>query len=192
MTMRRVDLPERWANVPGYDGKYQASTHGNIRRVNGNGSYLVLKPFTRKSSENRYVYKVWMNTPDGVRRERAVLTVVSESWRPAPPGYIVIHKNGVLSENGVENIRFVRRAELPNIYAHQGRRRPVCKLDGEGNVIECYCSAKQAAEENYMDLSTMCKHLNGKITRPLTTDGICFCWEEQGPKGDTHGRRKKV
>lgn len=186
------DLPERWANVPGYDGKYQASTHGNIRRVDGEGRYRMLKPFARKMSDNRYVYKVWMNLPDGRRHERAVLTVVSESWRPAPPGYIVIHKSCLFSDNSVDNIRFVQRSELPRIYAHRGNRRPVCKLDRQGNVIACYSNAKQAAEENYMDLSTMCRHLNGKVKKPHTTDGICFRWEEKDEKGEKHGRRKKV
>ena len=183
------DLPERWADVPGYDGKYQASTHGNIRRVDGEGRYRILKPFARKTGTNRYVYKVWLTAPDGTRHDRRVLSVVAASWRPVPPGYVAVHKNGMFSDNGVDNIRIVQRAELPRIYANKGRQRPVCKLDNKGNVIACYSNAKQAAEKNYMDLSTMCRHLNGKVKKPHTTDGICFRWEEQDEKGEKHGRR---
>lgn len=186
------DLHERWADVPGYDGKYQASTLGNIRRVNGDGSYLLLKPFARKTGANRYTYKVWLNCPEGGRHKRNVLAVVSATWQPAPPGHVVVHKNSMFTENGIENIRFVRRAELPRIYANRGRQRPVCKLDDKGNVIECYSNPAQAARENYMDLSTMLKHLNGRVKNPIVTDGIRFRWEEQDEKGEKHGRRKKV
>lgn len=186
------DLPERWADVPGYGGKYQASTWGNIRRVSKNGSYRAVKQFARKTSENRYVYNVTLTSPDGRRHDPRVLSVISATWMPAPPGYVAIHKNGMLSDNRVENIRIVKREELPRIYANRGRQRPVCKLDENGDVIECYANPTQAARENYIDLSTMLKHLNGRVKNPIITDGIRFRWEEQDEKGEKHGRRKKV
>lgn len=169
--------PECWRDVPGYGGKYQASTHGQVRRVDGRGKYLVLKPFTRKSGKNRRVQKVWMIEPNGHRTERAVLSIVANTWCPPPPGYVVIHQSNMFTDNSVMNIRYVKREKLPVIYARPINRRAVCKLDEAGNVIEIYASAKQAARANYINLSTLCKHCNGEIKNPRITDGIRFRWD---------------
>ena len=171
--------PECWRDVPGYDGKYQASTHGRVRRVDGRGRYLLLKPYTRKSGKNKRPQKIWLNAPDGRRKERAVLSIVAATWCPPPSGWVVVHRDGLFADNSVMNIRYVKRERLPVIYAKPIYRRAVCKIDDAGDVVEVYESASQAARANYINMSTLCKHCNGEVQKPRVTDGVRFRWDEQ-------------
>lgn len=41
-------LIERWKDIPGYDGKYQASTEGNIRRTLKSGQFRSMTPYHKK------------------------------------------------------------------------------------------------------------------------------------------------
>ena len=41
-----------WYDIPGYDGKYQASKLGEIRRVYKNGKVKVLSQYTKKSAKS--------------------------------------------------------------------------------------------------------------------------------------------
>ena len=45
-------LIERWKDIPGYDGKYQASTEGNIRRTLKSGQFRSILPITKNERES--------------------------------------------------------------------------------------------------------------------------------------------
>lgn len=40
---------EKWKDIPGYDGRYQASTEGNIRRVLKSGQFRNMTPYHKKN-----------------------------------------------------------------------------------------------------------------------------------------------
>lgn len=171
-------FPERWKELPGYAGRYQASTRGAVRRANGDGTYLMLQPFLRKTGKNRRALKVWLVGPDGKRHEKSVLGIVAAAWCPPPTGYVAVHRNGIFTENGLDNIRLIPRRELTMLYPRNANRRVVCKVGNDGDVIDCYASATEAARQNYINLTTLCNHCNGKVHNPRTTDGYTFHWEE--------------
>ena len=43
-------MKESWKDIPGYDGKYQADTEGNIRRVYPSGKTRLLRPYHKHMS----------------------------------------------------------------------------------------------------------------------------------------------
>lgn len=173
----KYTIPELWRDVPGYDGRYQASTWGEIRRRTDRG-WQLLKAHVRPHSKNCHVQKVWLIEGDGHRVERSVLNTIALTWCLPPPGYVAIHRNGIYTENGVENILFVTRKKLVDIYANRAKRRAVLRIDSNGNPVECYPSAKAAARACYMNPSTLCNHLNGVVKHPVCTDGIQFRWDD--------------
>ena len=170
-------MPERWKDVPGYEGRYQASTWGEIRRRAAKG-WRRVKPHTRPSSRDRHVQKVFIREANGQRREFSVLGLIAATWCPPPEGYVAIHRNGVFSENGVENILFIRHSKLIEHFANRSKRRAVIRVDGSGNPVECYANAKEAARAAHVSHSTMCNHLNGKVQKPYSTDGIHYKWDD--------------
>ena len=176
-------IPERWRDVPGYEGKYQASTWGEVRRKSGSG-WKLLKGYTKPKTKNKRRVSVWLSDGRGGKYERSVLGIVAATWCPPPPGYVPVHRNGVYTENGVENIRFIPRSQLAEEYAVTVKRRAVVKVDRDGNILALYRSAQAAADANYMSRSTMWNHLNGKVKKPYTTDGICYKYDDEMDYGE--------
>lgn len=179
-----TDDRPRWADVPGYGGRYQASTDGRVRQVYKDGRPpLVLKPYLHKPGGHRNrqprTLLVRLIAPDGRKREQAVLTVISRTWKPCPEGMVAIHRNGVFSDNGVDNIKIISRREIGITYGRNGRRRCVAKIDRDGNVLECYGSAREAARANYMSLSAVTDRCNGVTQNPWWPYGTSFKWEEK-------------
>ena len=172
--MIRRQNTEEWADVPGYDGRYQASTHGNVRRRNDNGSYTLLKPFRREKQISCQMYRIRMSAPDGRRKEASLLSVIAATWKPPPPGKVVIHRNGMFSDNSVGNIKFVTRQELIGVYAHRHHRKVVCKVDENGEPLEYYPSIAEAARRNYMSAGAVSKQCLHKVETPLTTGSVIF------------------
>lgn len=66
---------ERWKDIPGYDGKYQASTEGNIRRTLKSGQFRSMTPYHKKmKGSQRLVVKL---TKDGKAKEEIVLSLIA-------------------------------------------------------------------------------------------------------------------
>ena len=180
---------KQWRDVPGFDGKYQASTDGVIRRRDGE-QWRTVCPHTRATGENRRVMKIWLRGGDGKLHDWSVLSVVAMTWAPPPPGYLVVHRNDLFTENSIENIRYVKAEALPGLYANRARRRGVCKLDENGKMVKLYANAQQAAKAEYISYDTLLRQLNGKCKHPTTTGGVvCYIWEDQYDysKEDAHG-----
>lgn len=78
MKNRRIDPNgERWREIPGFNGRYQASDEGRARKINQDGSALVLKPFIhipgKPCNKIQKPYVVRLIRPDGRKCERSVL-----------------------------------------------------------------------------------------------------------------------
>lgn len=102
---------ERWKDIPGYDGKYQASTEGNIRRTLKSGQFRSMTPYHKKmKGSQRLVVKL---TKDGKAKEEIVLSLIARTFLgPVPDGAVPYHKNGMQSENHINNIAYIPRQEL--------------------------------------------------------------------------------
>ena len=97
---------ERWKDIPGYDGKYQASTEGNIRRTLKSGQFRSMTPYHKKmKGSQRLVVKL---TKDGKAKEEIVLSLIARTFLgPVPDGAVPYHKNGMQSENHINNIAYI-------------------------------------------------------------------------------------
>lgn len=182
MKKSRIDeANERWRDVPGFDGKYQASTEGRVRQVYPDGSYRVLNPFFHKTGSTikriTVPYVVRMKEPNGHRTERSVLSIIAKTWLKAPPGKIAYHKNGITTENDVWNIGFMSRQELGHRFGAASNERCCCKVRGD-TVLEYYRSAKAAAAANYICYDSVLMRCNGKVKAPIHADGTTFRWDE--------------
>lgn len=104
-------MRENWKNIPGYDGKYQADTEGNIRRIYRSGKTRLMTPYCKKTSGNqRLVVKL---TKDGRGREEILVQLIARTFLgPCPKGCAPYHKNGVQSDNYVQNIAYINKKEL--------------------------------------------------------------------------------
>lgn len=113
-------MPEIWRDIPGYEGKYQASTYGRIRsldRIITEKSKLG-KPFTRKlkgrilrgagSKRDPHLYVVLGHGAQG----SPIHQLVAHTFLgPQPPNSDVRHLDGNPLNNCIKNLAYGSRAE---------------------------------------------------------------------------------
>lgn len=123
---------EIWKDVDEYEGIYQVSSHGRVKRVAPGPSTWpgrLLKP-----GRNTYGYLHVSLYRDGKEQTVAVHRLVAEAFleRPSPGHNEVNHKNGDKTDNRVENLEWVTCSENHR-HAHRvlGRRCVVPDLRGE-------------------------------------------------------------
>jgi hypothetical protein len=100
----------QWRDVPGYEGKYQVSASGDVRRIGGGGGSKHGR--IRKQTDHKAGYKaVSLSSANQGRSFLVHRIVISAFLGPIPDGYEVNHINGVKTDNRIENLEFVTRAE---------------------------------------------------------------------------------
>lgn len=133
-------MTERWKDIPGYEGFYQVSDLGRVRRTK---SGRVLKPHY-----NGHGYIQALLSKRGERKHKAVHRLVASAFIPNPEGKPQInHKNGVKSDNTVSNLEWCTASENLT-HRHRVLGLPGCRSKKvvclETGVV--YPSAKAAAE----------------------------------------------
>ena len=105
--------PEKWSDIPGYEGCYQASTLGRIRSLDRtyemrNGSVRRMKGRIRSLQMNGDgTYLIVVLSVGGVHATRTVHSLVAETFLgPKPDGLEVCHGKGGAFDNSVGNLRY--------------------------------------------------------------------------------------
>jgi DNA-binding transcriptional regulator YiaG len=101
---------ERWIPAPEYRGIYEVSDLGNVRRVQQVTSAKVGKPMKQTCLRNGYrmIQLSKHNNPVRFLVHRLVLL----AWVGAPPaGSHANHRNGIRSDNRLENLEWMTPSE---------------------------------------------------------------------------------
>lgn len=182
--------PDIWKNIKGYNGKYQVSYGGDIRRVYQSGKTRIMTPYTHKSSKNsRDRLYVKLTDHAGKGKMMPVLKIVAQAFLPEPPpGFVPYHINGVVTDNWASNIGYISRQELGKKTGHISRAKAVVKIDQDGQFVAFYKSARDAGKENFMSRQTVTDRCNGYYVRkgvvhPLKSafapDGFAYSWDDE-------------
>lgn len=105
-----MELPEEWRDVVGYEGWYQVSDMGRVRRVAaGKGAKpgMVLKP-----TEHDRGYQTVVLSREYVKHRRYIHRLVAGAFiGDCPVGYEVNHRNGNREDNRLVNLEYVTPSE---------------------------------------------------------------------------------
>ncbi len=109
-------MNEIWKDIPGYEGKYQASTGGRIRSL----SYEVY-------GRNPYTGELFKRAING---------------KP-PEGTEILHKNGNPEDNRLENLRYGTRTEnILDVYRQGGTWRKLSTDDVDAIRFGLFCGMR--------------------------------------------------
>ena len=165
---------EVWKDIPGFEGKYQVNTEGSVRMALPSGRLRPIIPFRRKGDARYYV----ILRKDGKKHYKTLLNVVSRTFLGEPPkGFVAYHKNGCQSENHLNNIGYINKKKLCSISGKM-RRKTVCKIDKNGEIVDYYGSAGEAALSNNFDKSTICRYCRGDTKNLFSPDGYAYFYDE--------------
>lgn len=165
-----TNMKETWAAIPGYEGSYEASDLGNIRRIakwpGARPAPYALKPATTIHGYNRVVL-----TKHGEHKPYSIHRLVMAAFHGESDKQ-VNHKNLNKQDNRLENLEYVTHKENTTHASNagvrpHGSRHGMSKLD-ENQVREIR-RLRELGESTYKLADRF--HVTRQSIRYVLTDG---------------------
>lgn len=155
---------EVWKDIPGYEGLYQASTHGRIRslsRNTTNGKIL-------KQAKDSNGYLLVSLSKNGKVKKARVHQIIASTFLSNPQNMPIInHKSEVKTENQVWNLEWCTYSYNNSYGSHPvsvscANSKPVLQYDLQGNLIATHQSTIEIERKFGFDNGNIGKCCNGK------------------------------
>lgn len=179
------DENEEWKDIKGYDGYYQVSNFGRVKRtsfyyVDKYGHKRCRKEKILSQIKNRHGYLLVHLSKDNVKRHIYVHRLVACSFIENPENKPQVnHKNGNKSDNHVSNLEWNTRSEnMKHAYVNglnipnrsqlgrtgllSGRGKQILQFDKNMNFIRVFYTAKDAAAFIKCHPTSITKCANGE------------------------------
>lgn len=146
-------MKEIWKDIKGYEGKYQVSNYGRVKRleriVNNNGGCRILpeKICRQYSTSDTLYYRVCL-TKDGKVKMKNVHRLVAEAFIPNPDNFpCVDHIDRDRKNNSVNNLRWVDYKI--NIYNRSINHKPDIKYINGKYLLRFSCFGERFSLKYY-------------------------------------------
>lgn len=184
-------MEEKWKDIPGFEGHYQASNYGRIK-----SKRKVLKPHVTHRS-NRPRWQATLSKEGKTYHMCWSRCVYSAFYGPIPECMQVNHIDENPENNRLDNLNLMTPKENTNwgtgiqrratthsgrmkgkqLYEKNPKARPIMEYDKEGNELFLWYTIKAAAEYHKKDYTTIMYNLEGK-SKSLR-DGTYFRYYER-------------
>lgn len=181
-------MKEIWKEIKGYEGRYMVSSLGKIKSLDRHSNVCVFSKTYAKVLRKGIECRLWedkdgyliANLFDGVRTyHKRVHRLVAEAFIPHVIGKTIVnHKNGVKTDNRVENLEWTTSFENAfhaNNVLRVNHKRGVAvrQYDLQGKFIAVYKSMSEAAKAIKCSVTLVSDCCNGKIDK---AKGYRFCF----------------
>jgi len=121
---------EVWKDIIDYEGLYQISNKGNVRRIANNG-YKLLKPY------DGWLYQSVDLSKDGEHHRQNIHRLVALHFIPNPKMCPEVnHKDGNKHNNSVENLEWVTQKENQDHATNVLNRTPFGKKPRKVHMVD--------------------------------------------------------
>jgi DNA-binding MarR family transcriptional regulator len=125
---------ERWKDVVGYEGIYQVSNKGRVKRIAGGAGAVIGRILKLSNHRTGYLY-VDLHR-DGIRKSAKVHRLVANAFfgPPPSPDHEVNHRNGNKCDNRTVNLEWASRSEnIKHSFEVLGEKPPCVQGERHGN-----------------------------------------------------------
>jgi len=128
-------MAEEWRPVVGYEGYYDVSSLGHVRRMKPANSTRIGRTL-KGSADNGYI-RVDLSKDNNAIHYRIHQLVSAAFIGPCPEGKQINHKDGIKTNNVVSNLEYVTLSEN-QLHAYRlGLRIPTCgERHGQSKLTE--------------------------------------------------------
>lgn len=153
-------INEVWKPIKGYEGVYEISSFGRVKSLDrtirhtgclGGKNKLRKEGMIRKCGKNTNGYPSVTITFNSREKTRAVHRFVAEAFLPNPQNkFTVNHKNGIKTDNRVENLEWmtqtenIRHAFKTGLKSREQHFKKVVQIK-DGKVVKIWDSLMEAA-----------------------------------------------
>lgn len=114
-------MEEIWADILGYEGKYQVSTEGNVRSLNYNNTHKIQN---LKIKINHLGYREVKLSKNNKTKDFMVARLVAQAFIPNPKKCeLVTHKDNNKLNDNVNNLKWVYTSEAKYLMYKNGNRK---------------------------------------------------------------------
>ena len=164
-------MREEWRPVVGHEGEYEVSNLGRVKSLERKVRLVAHGVETQRTVPEKILKPGRMNrfghcsVAIGRRNSRTVHSLVTEAFiGPRPDAFDIAHLNGDGSDNRVENLAYVSRADNNRHMVYHGKRKFTAEQVRELRSREWpRGSQKSAAKELGVSLATLNGLLRGRI-----------------------------
>lgn len=163
-----------WSHIKGYEGYYEISNQGLVRRVErailcSNGKQRKLSGKRVSTRVNNCGYEEVRLVKNGVVKSTFVHILLAIAFI-ANPGQKpeINHKNGNKLDNSLDNLEWVTHAENMQHAYRIGLIKPKAKKVEDKTTGIIYSSANEAAKAFGIKTNTLRNYLNGNISKNPT------------------------
>lgn len=175
-----------WKMIDGYKWPYRINEDARIQKYSDDG-WVDIRPSLYRG-RSRAVVK--MRLPDGTQKEVPVVWLMADAFMGGRrPGYAIVHKDGAKLNSCLWNLEF-RSMSGAATMSCKNRRRPVLKIDREGNIVEIYKSLREASEKEYVNKNSVMARCFNRVQNPYDLTGYTYQYEDLYYQ-KKRGRKKK-
>ena len=142
----------RW--IKGYENEYYCTREGDV--------FKAIPPKRMKCQITKHDCSLLL-TKNGKRKRHSVARLIYETWQGSiPETYVVLHENGVVADNHINNLKAVTRTTSSRRVSTRVRGRAVELLDDKRRVIDSFGTIEAASKALFVSTTTIRRCCEGK------------------------------